>query len=251
MFANNSRYATVPTSSPVDAKGETLLGTNVRFTPLSVGTFQHTVLQRDRLDLLAVKYYGDPTKWWQVCDANPKFLLPTDLLDRSPIAEEVLILASPSMQSRFDQLLNALTTTGETVRFPVMELSESSLVVLQMTPAIRAQTITAITSQGFHFLKSFAWSDGVTTGELFYFEDIAAKQDWRDLLQELTSTTGIVSVSSMVEGSTIRVVYNTAVIAREQILAISSRRSFEPVLQASQQIVRLGARIVVPPNTVS
>lgn len=39
----------------------------------------HLVHQGDRLDLLAYRYYGDPTKWWVVADAN-RDLLPVEQL---------------------------------------------------------------------------------------------------------------------------------------------------------------------------
>jgi nucleoid-associated protein YgaU len=31
---------------------------------------QHTVVQGDRLDLIAAKYLGDPLLFWLICDAN-------------------------------------------------------------------------------------------------------------------------------------------------------------------------------------
>jgi hypothetical protein len=31
---------------------------------------QHTVMQGDRLDLIAAKYLGDPLLFWLICDAN-------------------------------------------------------------------------------------------------------------------------------------------------------------------------------------
>lgn len=251
MFAKNSRYATVPTSSPVDAKGENLLGTNVRIIPPATGTFQHRVLGRDRLDLLALKYYGDPTRWWQISDANPEVALPTDLLDRTPIQEELLSLASPAMQARFDNLIAALTAAGESVLFPLMDLPESSLVVLQMTPAIRTQTIADIGAAGLHFMRSFAWADGVTTGEIFYFEDLAAKQNWRALLEDLLAASGVLEVRSVVEDLTVNVVYNGAVISRGAILTLIGRLGFELVPASSQQVVQAGTQIVIPPNTVS
>jgi nucleoid-associated protein YgaU len=40
---------------------------------------QHTVVQGDRLDLLAAAYLGDPIVYWRLCDANGA-LAPDDLL---------------------------------------------------------------------------------------------------------------------------------------------------------------------------
>ena len=39
----------------------------------------HIVKEGDRLDLLAYTYYGDPTKFWLICDAN-QAMFPPDLL---------------------------------------------------------------------------------------------------------------------------------------------------------------------------
>jgi hypothetical protein len=30
----------------------------------------HRIAEDDRLDLISSRYYGDPTAFWQVCDAN-------------------------------------------------------------------------------------------------------------------------------------------------------------------------------------
>ena len=32
----------------------------------------HMVTATDRLDLLANQYYGDPTQWWVIANANPE-----------------------------------------------------------------------------------------------------------------------------------------------------------------------------------
>ena len=40
---------------------------------------EHLVVGSDRLDSLAFRYYGDPLKYWLICDANDT-LFPDDLL---------------------------------------------------------------------------------------------------------------------------------------------------------------------------
>src|SRR5262245_64632886 len=64
-------------------------GTEVRYTkrrllpPLEQGddnTQPHTVAAGDRPDLLAQRYFGDPSQWWQIADANP-VLDPNELTD--------------------------------------------------------------------------------------------------------------------------------------------------------------------------
>ena len=66
---------------------------------------RHTVNGGDRLDLLAYKYYGDTTKWWQICDANPDWHFPLDLLDLTPLVEQVLLLTHADFAVRYDQLI--------------------------------------------------------------------------------------------------------------------------------------------------
>jgi hypothetical protein len=39
-------------------------------TPNFATVAQHSVVQGDRLDLIAAKYLGDPLLFWLVCDAN-------------------------------------------------------------------------------------------------------------------------------------------------------------------------------------
>jgi len=80
MFQKGSRYKELPEISVTDAGGRTAGSKALRWIPDTPGTFLHRVSQADRLDLLAYKYYGDPKKWWLICDANPDFALPTDLL---------------------------------------------------------------------------------------------------------------------------------------------------------------------------
>jgi nucleoid-associated protein YgaU len=34
----------------------------------------HSIAAGDRPDLLATRFYGDPTQWWHIADANPEIL---------------------------------------------------------------------------------------------------------------------------------------------------------------------------------
>lgn len=247
MFAKNSRYARLPESSPVDAQGDRFRGKNLRRIPFSAGTFLHTVQNSDRLDLLAMKYYGEPTKWWQICDANPQFEFPLDLLGRVPVKEEVFVLVDGQAEDRFNALVQALTGLGA-VRNPIMEASVSSVVVLSITPALRSQIIAQIAAHGLAFLRSFAWVDGMNDGELFYFEDRSAKTNWRLLLEGLAETPGVLEVESQSESGSLRVVYNSAVVGRDAILNQIAMQGYalEPAL--SDSVERVGQPIVIPPN---
>ena len=54
----------------------------------------YQVLQTDRIDLLANRFYGDPILWWVIAAANDMEILPTDLnagdIIRIPSARFVL-----------------------------------------------------------------------------------------------------------------------------------------------------------------
>jgi hypothetical protein len=78
MFAPNSRYAAVPNAIYTDPNGREIPYKRLR--PILDAPIQqpHGVVQGDRLDLLAFRYYDDPEQFWRICDANGA-LLPDDL----------------------------------------------------------------------------------------------------------------------------------------------------------------------------
>jgi hypothetical protein len=78
--------------------GRTVVVDAARVAPAPTGTFQHVLAEGDRLDQLAFRYYGEPRKWWLICDANPDFLSPLDLLGRGPIATVTLTLVPAGPQ---------------------------------------------------------------------------------------------------------------------------------------------------------
>ncbi|WP_156477464.1 LysM peptidoglycan-binding domain-containing protein [Falsihalocynthiibacter arcticus] len=47
------------------------------------GYILHMLVSGDRLDKLALHYYGDPRLWWVIAQANPGLLTPADLLHRT------------------------------------------------------------------------------------------------------------------------------------------------------------------------
>jgi hypothetical protein len=51
---------------------------------------EHVVAQGDRLDLVTATYYGDPTQFWRITDANV-CLHPDDLLAEDRIGERLHI----------------------------------------------------------------------------------------------------------------------------------------------------------------
>lgn len=80
-------------------------GTEVRYAkrrllpPLEADTQPHTVGAGERPDLLAQRYFGDPSQWWQIADANP-VLDPNELTGE---AGRVIGIPSPGGLPRGDR----------------------------------------------------------------------------------------------------------------------------------------------------
>lgn len=82
-FPANSRYANVATATMTASGGRTITYLRRRFVPqpsslASVG--EYTVVQGDRLDLLANQFFGDPELFWRICDGNSA-VRPEELTD--------------------------------------------------------------------------------------------------------------------------------------------------------------------------
>jgi len=264
MFSKSSRYRNLPESSPVNAQDERLRGKELRLLPPTPGRFLHTVHENDRLDLLAFKYYGDTTRWWQISDANPEWAFPPDLLDRGPAAEELLVMRPVGFAERVDELRIALSAFGEVhreetssfdetvVRNP--EFLEATLTVIYTpSPATRQQIIDEINETGgvcpLHLLRTFAWSQGGQTAEAFTFEALSAKSEWRRMIEELAALPGVLELQSLITTATARVVYHSGILARQTILSLIATHGFT-VLMESTTLSRIGAQVVIPPNRI-
>jgi nucleoid-associated protein YgaU len=75
IFPPDSRYYRSSTLQYTAPNGQTVTYLARRIVPqpgapnyATVAT--HTVVQGDRLDLIAAKYLGDPLMFWLICDAN-------------------------------------------------------------------------------------------------------------------------------------------------------------------------------------
>jgi hypothetical protein len=72
LFAPTSRYHGLETTTLVQ-DGVPVAYVKRRFVPPpeSFRTLQvHTVVQGERLDVVTARYFGDPTLYWRLCDAN-------------------------------------------------------------------------------------------------------------------------------------------------------------------------------------
>ena len=102
MFDSTSRYHNLPTSTigiPDGAGGaRTVTYVSRRFAPpsSSMSTLtEHTAAQGERLDNITARYLGDPTQYWQICDANTT--LRPEELEREP--GRLLTIPLPGVRS--------------------------------------------------------------------------------------------------------------------------------------------------------
>jgi hypothetical protein len=77
MFEPTSRYARLADATLTvldeDGRPRVIVYKRRRFIPTGAGSttlVEHTVTQGERLDNITARYLGDPTQFWQVCDAN-------------------------------------------------------------------------------------------------------------------------------------------------------------------------------------
>lgn len=70
MFFKGSRYEKVTTLTYLDPTGRLIAYKGVRYIAAAPATVGHQLVQGERLDLLAQRYYRDPERFWRICDAN-------------------------------------------------------------------------------------------------------------------------------------------------------------------------------------
>lgn len=80
MVFKGSRYSKTNVIAPLNSAGQSPRVLAVREIPRTRGVVEHVVVEGERLDHIAHRYYGDPKKSWLILDANPDALNPLDLL---------------------------------------------------------------------------------------------------------------------------------------------------------------------------
>jgi hypothetical protein len=265
MFGKSSRYRNLPESSPVNAQNERSPGKDLRLIPPTPGQFLHTVREGDRLDLLSFKYYGDPSRWWQISDGNTEWAFPTDLLDRRPVVEERLVLTPAGFAERCDDLRATLSGFGQVFpeetdffdqtapRQPEF-LAVTWTVVYAPSLTTRRKIIAEINDAGanvypLRLLRTFAWEQAGRTAEAFTFEAPSAKSGWRRMIEELTALPAALELQSLIAEATVRIVYHSGMLARKTLLALIAAHGFD-LLPESGAVSRTGAQIVIPPNRI-
>lgn len=75
-----SRYARTSYFADGDGGNGVFKGTRPRRIEPAVGVVEHVVAKDERLDLIALQYYGDSSLWWRIVDANPDIVFAGDLM---------------------------------------------------------------------------------------------------------------------------------------------------------------------------
>ncbi|MCG8416737.1 MAG: hypothetical protein MJE77_02185 [Proteobacteria bacterium] len=94
MISSRSRYQDVRRfiSPAPDVREEAPFpGTRPRAIETPQGVLEHVLEAGDRLDLLALNYYNDSSKWWLILDANPEITYAGDV-DLGKHVGEVIVI---------------------------------------------------------------------------------------------------------------------------------------------------------------
>jgi nucleoid-associated protein YgaU len=80
MIFKGSRYTDVQVIQPLGAEGKSPRVLAERRITREPGVLEHVAAEGERLDQLAANFYGEPTKYWLILDANLETLNPFELL---------------------------------------------------------------------------------------------------------------------------------------------------------------------------
>ncbi len=80
MVFKGSRYSKTPVIAPENAARTAPRVLAARDIPPAPGVLNYTVVESERLDQLAFRFYSDAQKYWLILDANPEILNPFELL---------------------------------------------------------------------------------------------------------------------------------------------------------------------------
>lgn len=90
MIGKKSRYANAKLFSESD-RGDAFAGIRPRNIVDAQGVLEYIIKEGDRLDLLALNFYNDSSRWWRILDANPQIIYGGDLRLKSSVGETILI----------------------------------------------------------------------------------------------------------------------------------------------------------------
>jgi hypothetical protein len=265
MFAKDSRYYKLTNTAKPDANGRVVESKSLRFLPEVRGRFQHIVEDSDRLDNLAYKYYKEPRRWWRLCDANPEFSSPRELLGKAPLRVTRFPVQWEGARSPWHELTGRLAQLvgvekvllgtdekpypDEDVFDVALMFSLPSTLEPELAASILSQELTAP-------LDAALQGQGLTLTGKLHLQQISVTH-WRigesisESIYTLRLESGVLNVfesSTRYEWS-VTVYYNSMNIARDEIAAeieLASAPAF--TASAPVDLGRVGKPIVVPPG---
>ena len=80
MIFTNSRYVNSPVLLVEGSDGVSRPTVYRNSVGLPNSFLHYQVVYGDRMDLLAFRFFGDPTLWWVIADANPEVFYPDALI---------------------------------------------------------------------------------------------------------------------------------------------------------------------------
>ena len=80
MVFKGSRYSQTEAITPENIQGKRPRVLAARAIPKTPGVLDYTVVEGERLDQIANRFYAEPRKYWLILDANPDELNPFELL---------------------------------------------------------------------------------------------------------------------------------------------------------------------------
>ena len=91
MLSQSSRYRNTQPFESEEPMARQFQGTRARDIRPVPGVIEHTLTRGERLDLLALHYYGDSQRWWLILDANPGVFYAGDL-ESEELAGTVIVI---------------------------------------------------------------------------------------------------------------------------------------------------------------
>ena len=91
MPLKGSRYQNAVAFSAGKGQSPMFRGYRPRKITQATGVLEYTIIEGDRLDLLALYFYSDSSKWWRILDANPDIIFGNDLTLKENIGETILV----------------------------------------------------------------------------------------------------------------------------------------------------------------
>lgn len=228
------------------------------------GRFLHTLEASDRLDHLAYEYYRQSLHWWRICDANPGFVTPLALLDKTPSTGLRLVLrwdGDPPPLSELYSGLEQLTgieriDKSENGGQPETEVVEEEGVLFNLPGALQTELNTGVRTQELPSALDTALQAGGLAlsgalrfsrpGEAFWQVEI---NDGEQIFRfRYSGDTGLIAVTgaNLRWFLTVSVVYNRNNLSQQEIddqLATLGCGIEESVIQT-----RIGQSILIPPR---